>query len=161
MAEKIFLQWNPSSSIVLPKDAIIFKKVLEGCHISVGHAGRSVSLNKQLRNSGFRLICRSSVTRSVINKCVLCRSLRGKFTIQKIAELSEQRVTDSSPFTYWSGYFWSIYYNRNWKELIYSDMVQFLHALQASQTQQRQIHCKIWQCQKFNIRQWHKLCGCQ
>ena len=35
--------------IVLPKDAIISKKILEWCRISVGHSGRSVTLN-QLRS---------------------------------------------------------------------------------------------------------------
>ena len=38
--------------IVLPKDAIISKKILEWCHISVGLSGRGVTLN-QLRNLGF------------------------------------------------------------------------------------------------------------
>ena len=32
--------------IVLPKDAIISKKILEWCHISVGHSGRGVTLNE-------------------------------------------------------------------------------------------------------------------
>ena len=32
--------------IVLPKDAIISKKILEWCHISVGHSGRGVTLNQ-------------------------------------------------------------------------------------------------------------------
>ena len=85
--------------IVLPKDAIISKKILEWCHISVGHSGRGVTLN-QLRSSGFWIICGNSVTRSVINKCVICRSLRGKFGTQKMAELPRRRVTDSPPFTY-------------------------------------------------------------
>ena len=72
--------------IVLPKDAIISKKILEWCHISVGHAGRGVTLN-QLRNLGFWIICGNSVTRSIINKCVICGSLRGKFGTQMMAEL--------------------------------------------------------------------------
>ena len=41
-----------------------------------------------------------SVTRSAINKSVICRSLRGKFDTQKMGELPRQRVTDSPPFTY-------------------------------------------------------------
>ena len=72
--------------IVLPKDAIISKKILEWCHISTGHSGRGVTLN-QLRSSGFWIICGNSVTRSVINKCVICRSLTGTFVTNKMAEL--------------------------------------------------------------------------
>ena len=75
------------------------KKSLEWYHISVGHTGRGVTLN-QLRNSGFWIICGNSATRSVISKCVICRSLRGKFGTQKVAELPRQRFTDSPPFTY-------------------------------------------------------------
>ena len=85
--------------IVLPKYAIISKKILEWCHISVGHSGRSVTVN-QLRNSGFWTICGNSVTRSVINRFVICRILRGKFGTQRMAELARRRVTDSPPFTH-------------------------------------------------------------
>ena len=85
--------------IVLPKNAIISKKILEWCHISIGHSGRGVTLN-QLRNLGFWIICGNSVTRSIINKCIICRSLRGKFGTQKMAELQRRRATDSHPFTY-------------------------------------------------------------
>ena len=83
--------------IVLSKDAIISTKILEWCHISVGHSGRGVTLN-QLRNLGFWIICGNSVTRSIINKCVICRNVRGKFGTQKMAELPMRRVTDSPPF---------------------------------------------------------------
>ena len=85
--------------IVLPKDAIISTKILEWCHIRVGHSGRGVTLN-QLRNLGFWIICGNSVTRSIINKYVICRNVRGKFGTQKMAELPMRRVTDSPPFTY-------------------------------------------------------------
>ena len=86
--------------IVLPKDAIISKKILEWCHIGVGHSGRGVTLY-QLRSSDFWIICGNSVTKSIFNKCVICRSLRGKVGTQKMAELPRRRVTDSPPFTYY------------------------------------------------------------
>ena len=83
--------------IVLPKDAIISKKILEWCHISVGHSGRGVKLN-QLRSSGFWIICGNIITRSVINKCVICKSLRGKFGAQKWQNFQDEELLISSAY---------------------------------------------------------------
>ena len=90
---------NLLHTIALPKDAIISKKILKWCHISVGHSDRGATPN-QLRSLGFYIICRNSVTRSVFNKSVMCRSFRGKFGTQKMAECPRRRVTDSPHFTY-------------------------------------------------------------
>ena len=83
--------------IVLPKDAIIFKKITEWCHISVGHSGRGVTLNL-LGNSDFWIIYGNSVRRSVINKCVICKSLRGKFGAQKWQNFQDEELLISSAY---------------------------------------------------------------
>ena len=78
--------------IVLPTDAIISKKILEWCHISVGHSGRGVTLS-QLRNLGFWIICGNSVTRSIINKCIICRSLRGKLVHKRWQNVQDEDLS--------------------------------------------------------------------
>jgi len=42
----------------------------------------------------------SSIVKSVIWSCVLCRKLRGKFGAQMMSELPVERTLDAPPFTY-------------------------------------------------------------
>ena len=42
--KKIYIQWKPSSNSAT-KDTIISTKILECCHINVGHSGRDVTIN--------------------------------------------------------------------------------------------------------------------
>ena len=55
---------------------------------------------KEIRTSGFWIVCANSATRKFIHYCVVCSSLRGQLGEQKMAELSFNRLQEEPPFTY-------------------------------------------------------------
>jgi hypothetical protein len=85
--------------IILPQSSHATELVVRFCHEQVQHSGRGFTLN-EVRTRGYWIIRGNSVVRSVIYKCVKCRALRGKVGEQKMADLPQDRVTPSPPFTY-------------------------------------------------------------
>ena len=53
-----------------------------------------------LRTSGYWVIGGSSVVGTFISKCVVCRKVRRPVSEQKMADLPEDRLEPSPPFTY-------------------------------------------------------------
>ena len=68
-------------------------------HQSVGHRGRGYTLNR-IRSSGYWIVKANPVVRSFIARCVRCRYLHGKIAEQKMAVLTEDRISTEPPFTY-------------------------------------------------------------
>lgn len=85
--------------IVIPKGSAISSLLIKEAHEKVAHCGRNSTLN-QLRQDGFWIVGAHNAVRGFINKCWRCRELRGKLGEQKMADLPEERVTPSDPFTY-------------------------------------------------------------
>ena len=73
--------------------------LIQEAHAAVAHCGESSTLNR-LREEGYWVIGAHSSIRSIINKCRTCRELRGKLAEQKMADLPEERVVESPPFTH-------------------------------------------------------------
>ena len=94
-----FLNCNLKYPILLPRKHEVTNIIVNLCHQKVAHGRRGFTLN-YLRNSGFRVINGNSVCRSIIFKCVMCRRLRGKLGVQRIADFQEERTQDAPPFTY-------------------------------------------------------------
>ena len=84
--------------IIVPKESIAARRILEWCHMMVEHSGRTTSLN-EARSRGYWVINSSSIVRRIVHKCVHCRSLRGKFGQQKMADLPKDRTEPEAPFT--------------------------------------------------------------
>ncbi|XDV22790.1 hypothetical protein PO909_027607 [Leuciscus waleckii] len=68
-------------------------------HDQVKHQGRLFT-EGALRTAGFWLINGKRSISSVIHKCIVCRKLRGNTESQKMADLPEERLSPSPPFTY-------------------------------------------------------------
>ena len=85
--------------VIIPKESVIARRIVEWCHRMVEHAGRTTSLN-EVRSRGYWVISGSSIVRSVVYKCVLCRAFRGRLGQQKMADLPEKRLEPEGPFTY-------------------------------------------------------------
>ncbi|XP_038053894.1 uncharacterized protein LOC119726311 [Patiria miniata] len=84
--------------IVLPKDGHVSKLLAEHYHRQVQHQGRQLTLGA-IRSAGLWVIGSHNLIRSIINRCITCRKLRGKPLTQVVADLPEDRVTASPPFT--------------------------------------------------------------
>ncbi|XP_057290844.1 uncharacterized protein LOC130613498 [Hydractinia symbiolongicarpus] len=90
---------NVIHSILLPKNSKITELIVRWCHEKVAHSGRGMTLN-ELRGNGFWVIGANTVVRSLINKCVTCRSLRGKVGNQLMGNLPKEGLQSEPPFTY-------------------------------------------------------------
>ena len=84
--------------IVLPKDSHVSKLLIEYFHRRTQHQGRHLTLGA-VRTAGLWIIGSQNLIRSVINRCVPCRRLRGKPLTQVMADLPVDRVTATPPFT--------------------------------------------------------------
>ena len=85
--------------IILPKGHPLSRMILRLCHIKTAHSGRGLTIN-EVRTSGYWIIGISTLARSFITSCVLCRRFRGKQMQQKMADLPEDRLQPAPPFTY-------------------------------------------------------------
>ena len=87
--------------IILPKNSCISLLIVRDCHKRVAHGGRGATL-QEIRNSGIWIINCNRLVRHVIYNCVKCRSMRGRFGQQIIADLPKDQVKEAPPFTYCS-----------------------------------------------------------
>ena len=85
--------------IILPKEGILTRRIIEWFHKQVGHSGRSTTAN-EIRSNGFWIIGMTPLVKSVIFSCVRCRLLRGKMGEQKMADLPLERTLEVTPFSY-------------------------------------------------------------
>ena len=85
--------------IILPRRSTTTNLIIEHHHQQLQHSGRNSTLNR-LRTSGFWVINGNSLVRFLINKCVKCKILRGKASVQRMADLPKERLEPSPPFTY-------------------------------------------------------------
>ncbi|XP_071477128.1 uncharacterized protein [Diadema antillarum] len=85
--------------IILPRRSHISKLLILHHHQRTHHMGRGITHN-ELRQAGYWVIGGSSAVSQCISSCVTCRRRRGPMVQQKMAELPDDRVEPSAPFTY-------------------------------------------------------------
>ena len=73
--------------------------VISHHHQHVCHSGRGMTLN-EIRASGYWIIKARATVTSYLWNCVKCRKMRGGSVTQKMANLPEDRLEPSDPFTY-------------------------------------------------------------
>ena len=67
-------------------------------HSEVKHQGRHLT-EGAIRAAGFWIVGGKHLVSSVIYQCVLCRKLRGRENIQKMADLPADRLEPGPPFS--------------------------------------------------------------
>ena len=85
--------------VILPRKGHITELLIRHVHEKVNHMGRGMTHN-ELRQRGYWVIGGSSAVSNHISKCVTCRRLRGTLQHQKMADLPEDRLQPSPPFTF-------------------------------------------------------------
>ncbi|KAK3102368.1 hypothetical protein FSP39_010852 [Pinctada imbricata] len=85
--------------VILPRDSHVTEIILSHAHAKACHQGRGITLN-QLRALGYWVIGGSKAVASFIRQCVMCRKLRRPTEVQRMADLPEDRVEPTPPFTY-------------------------------------------------------------
>lgn len=88
-------QRNP---IILPGKAHLTALLIAHVHERVQHQGRLITQGA-LRNYGYWVVGAKRAISSFIDKCVICRKLRGSLECQKMADLPSDRIDPGPPFT--------------------------------------------------------------
>ena len=72
--------------------------VIHHYHDKVHHQRRLITIGA-VRTAGFWIIGASRMVAKILNNCVSCRKLRGKFLTQHMADLPSERTETPPPFT--------------------------------------------------------------
>lgn len=84
---------------IVPKASHLSYLLIKHYHEKVHHQGRGITVN-ELRSSGIWVIGCSSAVASHIFKCTTCRKYRRNTQDPKMADLPEERMAITPPFTY-------------------------------------------------------------
>ena len=85
--------------VILPRRGHVTELVIKDFHEKTQHQGRAFTLN-EIRSSGYWITGCSSAVSIFIKNCVTCQRLRAKVQEQKMADLPEERLEPSPPFSY-------------------------------------------------------------
>ena len=92
------LSHSEAHLLALLKQSNISEAIIQWGRENVAHSGRGMTLNN-LRQNGFWILSANVVVRGMIYRCVSCRKLRGKFGVQKMADLPKVICLEVPPFT--------------------------------------------------------------
>ena len=84
---------------IIPKESHVTNLLIDHFHEKIQHQGRGMTLN-EVRSNGYWIIGGNKKVQSVIHRCVICRKLRRPMEEQKMADLPEDRIEPSPPFSY-------------------------------------------------------------
>ena len=93
------LPYGVKHPVILPRESHITSLFIKYFHEKVKHQGRGMTMN-EIRSNGYWIVGCSSVVSAHIFRCVQCRCMRSHTQEQKMADLPEDRVEPSAPFTY-------------------------------------------------------------
>ena len=96
--ERSDISYDSMHPIILPKDSIISRRILEHIHRSIGHLGKNSIL--AVARQKFWIIGANGIIKNIVSKCVICRKYQGSLATQKMASLPAERLkADDPPFT--------------------------------------------------------------
>ncbi|XP_077977489.1 uncharacterized protein LOC144433051 [Glandiceps talaboti] len=84
---------------IIPKDSEVARLLISHIHNKVQHQGRGMTFN-ELRANGYWIIGGLKAVAIHVYRCIKCRRLRRPVAEQKMANLPEDRVEPSPPFTF-------------------------------------------------------------
>lgn len=84
---------------ILPKTSHVSSLIIKHYHQKVHHQGRGITVN-EIRANGIWITGCSSAVASHIYKCMMCRKYRRSTQDPKMADLPEDRMESTPPFTY-------------------------------------------------------------
>ena len=85
--------------IIIPRNNHVANLLVRHYHSIVHHQGRHMT-EGALRSSGYWVIGSKRLVSAIISRCVICLKSRGKFRIQQMSDLPEDRVSPGPPFTF-------------------------------------------------------------
>ncbi|XP_061191695.1 uncharacterized protein LOC133199905 [Saccostrea echinata] len=96
--EKLNASFTTKHQMIIPKNSTLTRMIAIDAHRSAGHMGKNATL--AVIREKFWIPGISSVLKSLISKCVICRRYQSPPMHQKMANLPSERLeTDDPPFT--------------------------------------------------------------
>nr|XP_039269991.1 uncharacterized protein LOC120344746 [Styela clava] len=93
------ISYDAKHPIVIPKESLIASLMVDYIHRTTGHNGREYVLAEIRQN--YWIVKGTSLVRTIINNCVLCRRKQRKPEYQEMSDLPVDRVTpDKALFSY-------------------------------------------------------------
>lgn len=93
------LHSNIKFPAIMPRDSHVSMLLVKHYHEKTYHQGRGITMN-ELRANGYWILGCSKVVSSQIYRCIRCRKFRRRTEQQKMADLPEDRMEATPPFTY-------------------------------------------------------------
>ncbi|KAJ8364902.1 hypothetical protein SKAU_G00137330 [Synaphobranchus kaupii] len=93
------IEADVKNPIILSKQSHVTKLLVKHHHMEVKHQGRQFT-EGAIRAAGLWIVAGKRLIGSILHHCVICRKLRGKLEVQKMADLPPERLDTSPPFTY-------------------------------------------------------------
>ena len=97
--ENSTLPFDVKHPIILPRCSHVTELIIDHFHERVKHQGKGMTMN-EIRSYGIWILGLNAAVASHIYKCVQCRRQRRPTEGQKMADLPEDRVESTPPFTY-------------------------------------------------------------
>ena len=85
--------------IIISNDNQLHVTIARWYHEKTNHCGRGITLNA-IRSAGYWILGCTSIVKGLIFKCVTCKKLRCRPADQQMANLPEDRLQESAPFTF-------------------------------------------------------------
>ena len=97
--DKCNLPHDVKHPVILPKVGHLTTLIVRHFHEKTSHQGRGITAN-EIRASGICIVGCRAVVSGYIRRCVICRRFRGALHTQKMAQLPDDRLQCTPPFTY-------------------------------------------------------------
>lgn len=85
--------------LIRPASHHVTTLLVQHYHDKAAHQGRHIT-DGALRTAGVWIVGGRRLTSSIIFKCVICKEMRGKREVQKMSDLSADRLATDPPFTH-------------------------------------------------------------
>ena len=96
--ERAELPYSAKHPLLLPKESVVSKLIMEDAHKCCGHLGKNTVL--AFLRQKYWIIGARTYLKSLLSKCVTCRKYRAPCSKQKMANLPGERLTaDEPPFS--------------------------------------------------------------
>ncbi|XP_044163449.1 uncharacterized protein LOC122947908 [Acropora millepora] len=93
------LEYREKHPVLMPKKHHVTTLIVHHYHLQVHHQGRLMT-HGAIRQAGYWLVNGNQVVSNELNSCVTCKRLRGWPLEQQMADLPNDRMEETAPFTY-------------------------------------------------------------
>ncbi|XP_033728153.1 uncharacterized protein LOC117317452 [Pecten maximus] len=96
--ERAEISYDAKHPVVLPRESVVSRLVVDDAHRSCGHLGKNTVLAFIREN--YWIVGARTLVKSILSKCVTCRKYRAPCVEQKMANLPAERLAaDQPPFS--------------------------------------------------------------